>query len=118
MSLLAALPEAQALMVVEANAYRYDEYGGITVEMIHRLRLNTRQRGYAIMQNYAVRGAMGVGCALVREDGHPMLAISVSAVSDRMPHSRQADIAKLIQRELGALGPMSQSLYPKFPTIA
>lgn len=35
---------------------------GISAEMIDRLRLNARQRGYAVMQNYAVSGALGVGC--------------------------------------------------------
>lgn len=106
MALLAALPDAQARAVVEDNAFRYEEYGGITVEMIHRLRLNASQRGYAIMQNYAVSGALGVGCAMVREDGSPALAISVSAVTDRMPIKRQAEVARLIQRELGALSPL------------
>lgn len=106
MALLAALPEAQAKKVVETNAYRYEEYGGITVEMIHRLRLNTCQRGYSIMQNYAVSGALGVGCAMVRDDGHPVLAMSVSAVTDRMPIKRQAEIARLIQRELEGLRPL------------
>lgn len=103
MALLAALPDAQARAVVDANAFRYEEYGGITVEMIHRLRLNTIQRGYSIMQNYAVNGALGVGCAMVRDDGSPVLAISVSAVTERMPIKRQAEVARLIQRELEAL---------------
>ena len=106
MALLAALPDVDAKHVVAANAYRYEEYGGITVEMIHRLRLNTCQRGYSIMQNYAVSGALGVGCAMVSGGGHPVLAMSVSAVTDRMPIKRQAEVARLVQRELEGLRPL------------
>lgn len=103
MALLAALPEAQACAIVQANSATYEQYGGISTEMIHRLRLNTRQRGYAVMPNYAVRGALGVGCALTRPDGQAMLAMSVSAITDRMPIKRQAETASLLRRELDKL---------------
>ena len=71
--------------------------------MIHRLRINTRQRGYAVMQNYAVSGALGVGCALTHDDGTPVLAMSVSAITDRMPIKRQAETARLLRHELDNL---------------
>ncbi|WP_313295687.1 IclR family transcriptional regulator [Diaphorobacter sp.] len=103
MALLAALPDDEADAVVAANSARLEEYGGISAEMIHRLRLNTRQRGYAVMQNYAVRGALGVGCALTRDDGTPVIAMSVSAITDRMPIKRQAETARLLRRELDKL---------------
>lgn len=103
MALLATLPEADAVSIVEANAARLEEYGGIMPEMIHRLRINTQQRGYAVMKNYAVSGALGVGCAMTRDDGTPVLAISVSAVIERMPLKRQALIAGLIRQELDGL---------------
>lgn len=100
MAILSALPDAEAQAVVRANSPRLEEYGGISAEMIHRLRLNTRQRGYSVMQNYAVSGALGVGCALTRDDGTPVLAMSVSAITDRMPIKRQAETARLLRREL------------------
>ncbi|MCW0211552.1 MAG: IclR family transcriptional regulator [Achromobacter sp.] len=103
MALLSALPDAEARAVVKANSPRLEEYGGISAEMIDRLRLNTRQRGYAVMQNYAVSGALGVGCALTRADGTPVLAMSVSAITDRMPIARQAETARLLRRELDGL---------------
>ena len=103
MALLAALPDSEAQAVVKANSPRLEEYGGISPEMIHRLRINTRQRGYAVMQNYAVSGALGVGCALTRDDGTPVLAMSVSAITDRMPIKRQAETARLLRHELDNL---------------
>lgn len=103
MALLATLSDAEARAVVHANSTRLEEYGGISPEMIHRLRINTRQRGYAVMQNYAVTGALGVGCALTSDQGQPLLAMSVSAITDRMPIKRQAETAKLLRQELEKL---------------
>jgi DNA-binding IclR family transcriptional regulator len=103
MSLLAALPEREAQKVIKANASRLDEYGGITAEMIERLRLNTQQRGYAVMQNYAVRGALGVGCAMKGQGNFPIMSMSVSAVTDRMSIQRQGEVARLLRHELDSL---------------
>ena len=103
MAILSALPDTEAHAVVKANSPQLEEYGGISAEMIHRLRLNTRQRGYSVMQNYAVSGALGVGCALTRDDGTPVLAMSVSAITDRMPIKRQVETARLLRRELDNL---------------
>lgn len=108
MALLASLPEDEARSVVDTNAIKYDQYG-ISVDMIHRLRANTHQRGYAVMQNYAVRGALGIGCALTQRDGMPLLAMSVSAITDRMPIKRQAEIAALLRSELECLRKMFDS---------
>ncbi|MFW7342171.1 IclR family transcriptional regulator [Pollutimonas sp. H1-120] len=103
MALLAGLPDDLAVKVVESNSLRLEEYGGLTPQTIHRLRKNAQLRGYAVMQNYAVRGAMGVGCALTDERGNAVLAMSVSAVTERMPLKRQGEIARLLQQELEAL---------------
>src|SRR5690606_29874457 len=103
MALLASLPEEEANRIVELNAHRLEEYGGMTPNVLHRLRKNAQVRGYAVMQNYALRGAMGVGCALTDANGYPILALSVSAITERMPLKRQGEIARLLQRELQAL---------------
>lgn len=102
MALLASLPEHVARKTVESNSMRLEEYG-MTPEVMHRLRKNTQLRGYSVMQNYAVRGAMGIGCALTTTNAEPLLALSVSAITERMTLKRQQEIAKLLQQELGSL---------------
>jgi len=42
--------------------------------------------------------------ALRDRSGYPRLAVSVSCILDRMPASRQRNIADLIRREIGADG--------------
>jgi DNA-binding IclR family transcriptional regulator len=68
-----------------------------------RLVDNTRSRGYSVVGNHAVRGALGVGCALLDAQGAPVLAISVTAIIDRMPAQRQREIAGWIKMELARL---------------
>ncbi|MEI2415580.1 IclR family transcriptional regulator [Orrella sp. JC864] len=97
MALLAALPPPQAEQIVQRNAARLQEYGGMTVTEMLRLIENTRARGYAVVGNHAVRGALGVGCAQLDAQGRPLLAISVTAIIERMPAARQREMAALIQ---------------------
>lgn len=105
MALLAALPDEVAHAIVQRNSGRLDEYGGMTPQEMHRLIENTRARGYSVVGNHAVRGALGVGCALLDAQGAPVLAVSVTAIIDRMPAQRQREIAGWIGAELARLAP-------------
>lgn len=103
MAILAALSDDVAQGIVERNASDLDEYGGMTPHEMLRLIENTRARGYSVVGNHAVRGALGVGCALLDPHGAPLLAISVTAIIDRMPATRQREIAGWIHAELARL---------------
>lgn len=103
MSILASLPDPIAQGIVQRNSAYLDEYGGMTTNEMMRLIDNTRSRGYAVVGNHAVRGALGVGCALLDPQGIPILAISVTAIIDRMPAPRQREIAGWINNELSRL---------------
>jgi len=115
MALLAALPDAIGRGIVERNSNRLEEYGGMTVREMRRLIENTRARGYSVVGNHAVRGAIGVGCALLHADGTPRLAISVTAIVDRMSAPRQREIAALIQAELALLRPSRRPQFAPAP---
>lgn len=103
MAILAALPDTAAHSIVERNSGYLDEYGGMTPHEMLRLIETTRARGYSVVGNHAVRGALGVGCALLDPQGAPILAISVTAIIDRMPAPRQREIAGWINAELARL---------------
>lgn len=103
MAILAALSDDIAHAVVARNSGKLDEYGGMTPHEMHRLIENTRSRGYAVVGNHAVRGALGVGCALLDAQGAPLLAVSVTAIIDRMPAQRQREIAGWIKAELARI---------------
>ncbi|AUL48001.1 IclR family transcriptional regulator [Bordetella trematum] len=103
MAILAALPDEMAQGIVMRNSSLLDEYGGMTPQEMQRLIVNTRSRGYSVVGNHAVRGALGVGCALLNAQGQPVLAVSVTAIIDRMPAQRQREIAGWIKAELARL---------------
>lgn len=100
LALLAKLDDHTINQIIEANSNDLDQFGGMTQREMRQLIENTRTRGYSVIGNYAVRGALGVGCALCSSQGHPLLAISVTAITERMPARRQKEIARLINQTL------------------
>lgn len=100
MALLAKLDDKTVDDIIAQNSSQLEQYGGMTTRELRQLVTNTRTRGYSVVGNYAVRGALGVGCALCDADGQPYLAISVTAITERMPATRQREIASLIQNGL------------------
>lgn len=103
MALLAQLDDPTVDDIIQRNSDQLEMYGGMSSREMRQLVHNTRMRGYSVVGNYAVRGALGVGCALCDVREQPVLAISVTAITERMPAKRQRDIAALIQQELKAL---------------
>lgn len=100
MALLSRLDDNTVDQIIEANSNDLDQFGGMTQREMRQLITNTRTRGYSVVGNYAVRGALGVGCALCSSQGHPLLAVSVTAITERMPARRQKEIARLINQTL------------------
>src|SRR3546814_16391631 len=64
MALLAKLDDATVEDIITHNGTQIEQYGGMSAREMRQLVQNTRTRGYAVVGNYAVRGALGVGCAL------------------------------------------------------
>lgn len=100
MAILAKLDDDTVEQIIAANNPHLDQYGGMSQREMRQLVANTRTRGYSVVGNYAVRGALGVGCALCSSQGHPLLAISVTAITERMPSRVQKEVALLINQTL------------------
>ncbi|NYT63175.1 helix-turn-helix domain-containing protein [Alcaligenaceae bacterium] len=109
MALLAKLDDATVESIITHNGNELEQYGGMSIREMRQLVVNTRTRGYSVVGNYAVRGALGVGCALCSGTGQPLLAISVTAITERMPATRQREIAQLIQ---GGLKTIADKIQP------
>lgn len=103
MSILAKLDDATIEQVIDANKDQLKHYGGMTQREMRQLISNTRTRGYAVVGNYAVRGSLGVGVSLCNEQGLPILSLSVTAITERMPARRQKEIAQLLEQNLATL---------------
>lgn len=103
LALLAKLDDQTISQIIEANSSQLDHYGGMTEREMRQLIDNTRTRGYSVIGNSTVRGALGVGCALCTSQEYPLFAMSVTAITERMPARRQKEIAKLINATLAQI---------------
>ncbi len=105
LALLAALEPEVARTVIEGNRPSLADYGGMTITLLRSLVQSTRLRGWSVVGNHAVQGALGVGMAVRGPDGHPVAAISVAAAVERMTRARQREIARMMNEALDRLQP-------------
>ncbi|HJD43456.1 MAG TPA: helix-turn-helix domain-containing protein [Candidatus Paenalcaligenes intestinipullorum] len=98
MALMAKLDDAAVEEIIASNEARLEQYGNISVRELKQLIMNTRTRGYSVVGNYAVRGALGVGIALCDSRKRPLVGLSVTAITERMPARRQKEIAALLEQ--------------------
>lgn len=111
LALLAALPEARAHLVMRANEERYAQYRGLEPDEIRVLVEQARRAGYAFNSARIIDGVSGVGVAIPDGAGNAVAAVSVAAISERLPPARQRQIAGWIHEEAGKLS------LPAAPTL-
>lgn len=102
LALLANLQKEDVKEILDMNENKLSRFGGMTRPQMERLIKSTLERGWSAVGNAAVPGILGVGVPITRRSGHPLFAISVSSVIERMPLKRQRFIVDLINRELAA----------------
>ncbi|MBZ8140633.1 IclR family transcriptional regulator [Rubrivivax gelatinosus] len=100
LALLAALSDDEAEAAIHGHGVMLARYGGMTPERLELLVRNTRERGWAVVGNHAVQGALGVGRAVCDAEGQPLAGISVAASTARMTSHRQRWIAGLMKEAL------------------
>lgn len=106
LALLAALPDDEAEAAINSHGVMLARYGGMTPERLRLLVRSTRERGWAVVGNHAVQGALGVGRAVRDAEGRALAGISVAASTERMTNQRQRWIAGLMKDALEAAGPL------------
>lgn len=100
LALLAALPDDEVEAAINGHGVVLGRYGGMTPERLWLLVRSTRERGWSVVGNHAVQGALGVGRAVRDAEGRPIAGISVAASTDRMTRQRQRWIAGLMKDAL------------------
>ncbi len=103
LALLAALPDEERERVLEQNAERLPQFGGLTLRRLKLLVKTTQERGWSVVGNAAVQGVLGVGIAIADHRQQPRFAISVSSVEARFTRQRQRDVVDIIKREVSRL---------------
>jgi DNA-binding IclR family transcriptional regulator len=102
LALLSFMPPAELPAVLAKIAPQLQAYGGLTRAILTGLVAEARERGYAVITDYAVAGVTSIGVPIHDRTGQILGAISVSAITARM-QERQSMVIRAMQREVGAL---------------
>lgn len=104
LALLAALPADEAEAAIESHGMLLERYGGMTPERMRILVRASQARGWSLVGNHAVPGALGVGLPVRESDGTLIAAISVAAPMGRMTGAHQRVILRAMRGALKSHG--------------
>ena len=110
LAILAALPEAEADHILEANGAQYAKFGDFNLEFLRAAVAESRARGYSFLDSAATPGTAAVGVAFPAKN--PVAAISVAAISSRLGSSRRVDVARIIQKQVRAINALLDARAP------
>ncbi len=96
LALLSFLSEADRESVLAAHAESFPRFQGLTTEALRGLIETTRQQGYSHISNHAVAGVTGLGMPVLDRVGTPLVAVSVTAIKDRMTPEHQKQVLDLL----------------------
>jgi DNA-binding IclR family transcriptional regulator len=104
LSIMASLPEDQAEKIISANALRYPQFRGRTVDDVRTMIAQTRKLGYGYSAGNVSPDTIGVGTAIQDHQGKVVAAMSVAGIVKRMDKKRQEEIVRLIKKEVKDTG--------------
>ena len=99
-ALLMSLPWEEIEEIVAANAARLQSYGKLTAQSLIATLRRAREVGYLVTGNIVIKGVSAVALPFAGHSGLPLAAITVAAVSSRLPPSRQRELAGIMRSEI------------------
>lgn len=96
--LLAYLPRAESAAITRANAQRLAHHGLSASKLNERVRA-TRVKGYAYTEVGVVRGTKALAVPVLGPEGEAVAAISIAAISDRIPQARATSLVSLMTQQ-------------------
>jgi DNA-binding IclR family transcriptional regulator len=91
-AILAAMTVHEARKIVTANAVRFEAYRTTPSVVLVQIAA-ARRRGYNLREIGLVQGTKSISTWIQAPDGHPVAAITVSAVRNRLGPRREQDVA-------------------------
>jgi DNA-binding IclR family transcriptional regulator len=102
-AVLAALPAAEAELVLVQNLPRLTAVHGVDAAEVSAALATGRAEGHAVFPEDAQRRMVGVAAALFDRRGRPQWAIAVTSIAERLDPSRQPAIAAQLRAEAQAI---------------
>jgi DNA-binding IclR family transcriptional regulator len=101
LAILAALPQAEAEAIIEANSHRYARFASFDAGFLRTEVQAARLRGYAFLDSAVTPGTAALGVAFpVAPGSRPIAALSVAAISSRLAGERLAEVAHEVQQQV------------------
>ena len=108
LAILGALPADEAESVVRINGPRYQAFGGLTADRMLDAVAQTRARGWSFLDSVATPGSAALGVAI--PGASAVAAISVAAISGRMPAARLDELAAAIARQAAGVADLLRAM--------
>ena len=98
LALLAWLPDDEIASLMPLIADRFERYPRYSERFLAQQIELTRRRGYALLLDVVVERMGGIGVPIMGDDGRPVAALSIAALSDRIS-SREQAMAEALRQE-------------------
>jgi len=99
LAILSSLPDDESGRLIENLEERLRPFNRLTTGDLREHVAETRNRGFAVSSNWVTLGVTGIGVAIFDANHRPYAAISVAAVSHRMPPDRWSESAAVLQEQ-------------------
>lgn len=99
LALLAFLPDDEVDQIVRKNEAWLKNYSTVDRDVLMRLVETTREQGYSFVEGLILPGMFAIGVPVYNAVGRPSVALSMSAIADRMQPRRIAELVPLLKSE-------------------
>jgi len=96
LAILAATPLEEQQEIIERVAPQLSRFSGLNESSLARACVRARRAGYSTITGTVNLGVRAIGRAFRNSFGHPLGALSVAAMSQRLPVERMLEIAELL----------------------
>jgi DNA-binding IclR family transcriptional regulator len=101
--ILGSLPEAEAECIIDASAPMLKRFCLADAGQVRGYVAQARTAGHALSRELVMAGVCAVGISVPARHRRPYLALSVSAISARIPDSRVAELAAQLRSTADAI---------------
>jgi DNA-binding IclR family transcriptional regulator len=101
---LAALDDEQVESILKRTASAMTRYRNATPEFVRRHVASARRNGFCVSKSVLIAGATGISAPVPAGRMPPFLAVSLSALSTRVPEARVKPLAADLMRTCARMG--------------
>ena len=107
--ILAGLPEAESTALIASNSRSLADFCRMDAGDVTRHVSEARKKGFAVGVNAVMEGVTAVAVAVPASYGRPYMALSVSAISARIPATRIAGLVRQLGHAAASIAAITGS---------